>query len=110
MTTTHSFSHTKSDCKYHVEGSGLHQRQGCDLIARNYMGRRRNFKRQHFWARGYDVPTLGIDEAVIREYILSGPHFQATGFAVVYDSANNRWIPSESILSFDLNGLSPDAP
>jgi len=33
------------------------------------MGRRRNFKGQHFWARGYYVSTVGIDEVVIREYI-----------------------------------------
>jgi putative transposase len=38
-------------------------------IARNYMGRRRNFTGQHFWARGYFVSTVGIDETVIREYI-----------------------------------------
>lgn len=38
-------------------------------IARNYMGRRRNFKGQHFWARGYYVSTVGTDEVVIREYI-----------------------------------------
>ena len=38
-------------------------------IARNYMGRRRNFKGQHFWARGYYVSTVGIDEEVVREYI-----------------------------------------
>ena len=38
-------------------------------IARNYMGRRRNFTGQHFWARGYFVSTVGADEAVIREYI-----------------------------------------
>ena len=38
-------------------------------IARNYMGRRRNFTGQHFWARGYHVSTVGRDEAVIRAYI-----------------------------------------
>ena len=38
-------------------------------IARNYMGRKRNFTGQHFWARGYFVSTVGIDETVIREYI-----------------------------------------
>ena len=38
-------------------------------IARNYLGRRRNFTGQHFWARGYFVSTVGIDETVIREYI-----------------------------------------
>ncbi|MBI5417617.1 IS200/IS605 family transposase [Candidatus Poribacteria bacterium] len=38
-------------------------------IARNYVGRKRNFVGQHFWARGYYVSTIGKDEKVIREYI-----------------------------------------
>ncbi len=38
-------------------------------IARNYMGRRRNFVGQNFWARGYFVSTVGRDEEVIRSYI-----------------------------------------
>lgn len=38
-------------------------------IARSYLGRQRNFKGQHFWARGYYVSTVGADEAVIRKYI-----------------------------------------
>ena len=38
-------------------------------IARNYLGRRRNFVGQHFWARGYFVSTVGRDEDKIREYI-----------------------------------------
>ena len=38
-------------------------------IARNFMGRRKNFTGQHFWARGYYVSTVGHDEATIREYI-----------------------------------------
>ena len=38
-------------------------------IARNYLGRRRNFVGQHFWARGYFVSTVGRDEESIREYI-----------------------------------------
>ena len=38
-------------------------------IARNFMGRRKNFTGQHFWARGYYVSTVGRDEATIREYI-----------------------------------------
>jgi putative transposase len=40
-------------------------------IARNYMGRQRNFTGEHFWARGYYASTVGIDEAVIRQYIQS---------------------------------------
>ena len=40
-------------------------------IARNYMGHRRNFTGQHFWARGYHVSTVGRDEDTAREYIRS---------------------------------------
>ncbi len=38
-------------------------------IARSYLGVRRNFVGQHFWARGYFVSTVGRDEALIRDYI-----------------------------------------
>jgi putative transposase len=38
-------------------------------IARTYMGHRKNFTGQHFWARGYFVSTVGTDEETIREYI-----------------------------------------
>ena len=38
-------------------------------IARTYVGRKRNFVGQHFWARGYYVSTVGIDEETIRRYI-----------------------------------------
>jgi putative transposase len=38
-------------------------------VARTFMGRRKNYTGQHFWARGYYVSTVGRDDAVIREYI-----------------------------------------
>src|SRR5260221_6174700 len=38
-------------------------------IARNFMGRQRNFTGEHFWARGYYVSTVGLDEAMLRAYI-----------------------------------------
>ena len=38
-------------------------------IARAYVGRRRNFVGQSFWARGFFVTTVGRDEEVIRKYI-----------------------------------------
>lgn len=38
-------------------------------IARTYEGRQKNFTGQNFWARGYFVSTVGLDETVIREYI-----------------------------------------
>ena len=38
-------------------------------IARTFMGRKRNFVGQHFWARGYFVSTVGRDEVAMRDYI-----------------------------------------
>ena len=38
-------------------------------IARTYGERRRNFRGQHFWARGYFVSTVGRDEQRVRNYI-----------------------------------------
>ena len=37
--------------------------------ARDFMGRHQSFKGYHFWARGFFVSTVGIDEATIRRYI-----------------------------------------
>ncbi len=34
-------------------------------------GRSRNFVGQNFWARGYCVSTVGLDEETIREYVRS---------------------------------------
>src|SRR5579859_2655713 len=38
-------------------------------IARTYGGRQKNFTGEHFWARGYYVSTVGIDEMALRQYI-----------------------------------------
>ena len=38
-------------------------------IARKYGGRQRNFTGESFWARGYYVSTVGLDEAIVRAYI-----------------------------------------
>jgi putative transposase len=38
-------------------------------IARQFGGRQRNFTGEHFWARGYFVSTVGLDEQVVRSYI-----------------------------------------
>jgi putative transposase len=38
-------------------------------IARTFLGRKKNFTGQNFWARGYFVSTVGRDEQTIREYI-----------------------------------------
>ncbi|GFR68315.1 transposase [Elysia marginata] len=38
-------------------------------IARHFKGRQRNFGGENFWARGYFVTTVGLDEDVVRAYI-----------------------------------------
>ena len=38
-------------------------------IARNFVGRKKNFSGQSFWSRGYYVCTAGRDEQAIRDYI-----------------------------------------
>jgi putative transposase len=38
-------------------------------IHRQFLNRQRGFTGLHFWARGYCVSTVGLDEEVVREYI-----------------------------------------
>jgi len=40
-------------------------------IARHFGGRVRNFTGEVFWARGYFVSTVGLDETMVRAYIRS---------------------------------------
>ncbi len=39
------------------------------MIARRFKGKQRNFAGEHFWARGYYVSTVGLDEEMVRAYI-----------------------------------------
>jgi putative transposase len=38
-------------------------------IARMYLGQKKNYSGMHFWARGYFVSTVGVDEETISNYI-----------------------------------------
>ena len=38
-------------------------------IARNFRGKSKNFTGENFWARGYFVSTVGLDEDMVRNYI-----------------------------------------
>ena len=38
-------------------------------VARKFGGREKNFTGEHFWARGYFVSTVGLDEQMVRAYI-----------------------------------------
>jgi putative transposase len=43
-------------------------------IARQFGGRKRNFTGEMFWARGYFVSTVGLDEDMVRAYIRHQEH------------------------------------
>ena len=56
--------------KYSVANTvGFLKGKSAIRIHREYLGKDRNFSGFHFWARGYCVSTIGLDEKVIREYI-----------------------------------------
>jgi putative transposase len=38
-------------------------------VARDFLGKSRNYPGQHLWARGFFVSTVGVDEETIREDI-----------------------------------------
>lgn len=38
-------------------------------IARRFVGKTKNFTGENFWARGYFVTTIGLDEKMIRAYV-----------------------------------------
>ncbi len=86
-----SLSHTRWDCKYHVvfipkrrnvhmcisippkyavsNVVGYLKGKSAIQIARKFGGRQKNFTGEHFWARGYFVSTVGLDENIVRAYI-----------------------------------------
>ena len=55
----------------HAVSQGIGSIEGKSAIhlARVYGERKRGYAGQHFWARGYFVPTIGRDESVIQEYV-----------------------------------------
>ena len=58
--------------KYSVANTvGFLKGKSAIRIHREFLGRERNFTGFHFWARGYCVSTVGLDEQTIREYIRS---------------------------------------
>ena len=39
------------------------------IVFENYSSVKKNFRGHSFWARGYYVSTVGLDEAKVRKYI-----------------------------------------
>ena len=38
-------------------------------VARQFSGRKRNFNGEKFWARGYAVSTVGLNEQEVKDYV-----------------------------------------
>jgi putative transposase len=56
--------------KYSVANTvGFLKGKSAIRIHREFLGRQRNFTGFHFWARGYCVSTVGLDENTVRAYI-----------------------------------------
>lgn len=56
--------------KYSVANTvGFLKGKSAIRIFREYEQVKRNFTGRHFWARGYCVSTVGLEEQVIRDYI-----------------------------------------
>ena len=56
--------------KYSVANTvGFLKGKSAIRIHRELLGRERKFTGFHFWARGYCVSTVGLDEETIRAYI-----------------------------------------
>ncbi len=56
--------------KYSVANTiGFIKGKSAIRIHRDYLGKERNYTGFHFWARGYCVSTVGLDEETIRKYI-----------------------------------------
>ena len=72
-----SQAHVKHYCRYPVVFVPKYRkkalygtlRKEIGGIFRDYLQVKRNFTGRHFWARGYCVSTVGLDEQMIREYI-----------------------------------------
>ena len=56
--------------KYSVSNTaGFLKGKSAIRIHREHLGRKRNYTGFHFWARGYCVSTVGLDEQAVRAYI-----------------------------------------
>ena len=79
---TNSLSHTKWMCKYHIVFTPKYRRK---ISVSSFMGYLKGksalmmfdknanlkykFGNRHFWAEGYYVSTVGLNEATIKKYI-----------------------------------------
>ena len=49
-------------------------------VARQFSARNQNFNGEQFWARGYTVSTVGLEEEKIRKHIRNQEQLDSKGF------------------------------
>jgi len=63
--------------KYSVSGMvGYLKGKSAIIVFEKFSHLRRNFRGHSFWARGYYVSTVGLDEAKVRNYIKNQEDFE----------------------------------
>ncbi len=58
-------------------------------VARQFSGRKRNFNGEKFWARGYDVSTVGYNEEKVRNYIQHQEQLEKSEEGLFDDSSDS---------------------
>ena len=69
------------------------------ILFERYSHLRRNFRGHTFWARGYYVSTVGLDEAKIRQYIKNQQDHDSIGDRYDTDLVKDPFRGASSILS-----------
>jgi putative transposase len=64
---SHVLEHSAEVCG--IKCRGIFKGKSAIQSARKLGGRQKNFTGEHFWARGYFVSTVGLDENMVRAYI-----------------------------------------
>ena len=75
---TNSMAHTKWMCKYHIvftpkysisQFMGYLKGKSALMIYDKHSNLKYKYGNRHFWAEGYYVSTVGLNEATIKKYI-----------------------------------------
>lgn len=68
------------------------------ILFERYSLLRRNFRGHHFWARGYYVNTVGIDETKVRRYIKNQQEQDSVGDRYDTDLVQDPFRGASSVL------------
>ena len=71
------------------------------ILFERYSHLRRNFRGHKFWARGYYVNTVGLNEAMIRQYIKNQQEKESIESRYDTDLVKDPFRGASSILEID---------